>query len=551
MSLMHSPPPAESQSQIPGNTQRQPQGFENPRGSTAPSIPNDGLASGITNSPMSQRAQQVEQSCPLCSEVMNEKIDCLMISRCTHAFHRACIENVLLSTSECPVCHEACDLAELQKISFQKKIAKPKGKPRGAMSKQYHTRSFSRNLFQDPQAPLLDYSLPDAQGNPNSFNPNTPTIRSQEQASANIGIQPQIDYSLINKMIENNLHTILGNLNLATNISGGNISQDNIHPPLSRQNSNLPNNQSTRNFSHPTHFNSNQSSLSYNSVNYTSDKITSIIQNWGIKFDGSPNTIHVEEFLYRLRTLTQDNFNGDFSIICKNLHILLCGKAGAWLWRYRKQVDAIEWNGFCDAIRFQYKDYKSAFDIREEVRNRKQRPGESFDNFYEAVSSIIDRLPSPMSDTEIIEILTRNLRPEIRHELLYVPINSIPHLRKLVQMRESFLNDDFVKRNFTFRAMPSNLNRKQVAEVETSDNSLIGESSDCLQSSIDAIQRTENKMRFWNCDGVGHHWEDCLEDRCIFCYGCGEKNTYKPQCQKCQLRNSKNFKHPIPPKETI
>lgn len=121
------------------------------------------------------------------------------------------------------------------------------------------------------------------------------------------------------------------------------------------------------------------------------DKITSVIQNWNLKFDGSSTGLHVEEFLYRIRSLTKENFNGDFSLICKNLHILLIGKAREWYWRYHKQVHTIQWEEFCDAIRSQYKEYKSSFDIREEVRNRKQKAGENFDSFFESILSIMDR----------------------------------------------------------------------------------------------------------------------------------------------------------------
>lgn len=130
------------------------------------------------------------------------------------------------------------------------------------------------------------------------------------------------------------------------------------------------------------------------------------------------------------------NFNGDFSVVCKNMHILLTGKARDWFWRYHKQVESIVWTEFCEALRFQYRDFKSSFDIREEIRNRKQKPNETFDEFFDAITVVMDKLPHSMSEGEVIEILTRNLRPEIRQDLLYIPIHSLPYLRKLVQMRD-------------------------------------------------------------------------------------------------------------------
>lgn len=124
----------------------------------------------------------------------------------------------------------------------------------------------------------------------------------------------------------------------------------------------------------------------------SSEKETSIIQSWNLKFDGSPSGLNVDEFLYRIKSLTNDSFNGDFSIICRNLNTLLNGKAKEWYWRYLKQTPNLNWNDFCIAIRGQYKDFKTTYDIRVDIRNRKQKCNESFDMFFDAISSIMDRL---------------------------------------------------------------------------------------------------------------------------------------------------------------
>lgn len=153
----------------------------------------------------------------------------------------------------------------------------------------------------------------------------------------------------------------------------------------------------------------------------------------------------------------------------------------------------------------------------------------------------MDRLPTPLSEMELIEIITRNLRPEIRHELLYIPIHSIPHLRKLVQMRECLLNDEYVRRNLSTRLNNQFPPRRHIAEVDFGQEGqtpleIIDEAS------VDAVHR-EEITRCWNCDQRGYYYQDCLEERTVFCYGCGAKNTYRPQCHKCTAKNaSKNFK---------
>lgn len=112
------------------------------------------------------------------------------------------------------------------------------------------------------------------------------------------------------------------------------------------------------------------------------EKVTSIIQSWNVRFDGTSQGLRCDEFIYRIRSLTQENFNGDFEVVYKNLPILLTNKA---------------------TLRYQYKDYTSNFDIQEELRNRKQKPSESFETFYDSVSEIIDRLPTQIDESELVE----------------------------------------------------------------------------------------------------------------------------------------------------
>lgn len=154
----------------------------------------------------------------------------------------------------------------------------------------------------------------------------------------------------------------------------------------------------------------------------------------------------------------------------------------------------------------------------------------------------MDRLPTPMTDEELIEILPRNLRPEIRQELLYVKIHSISHLRQLVQTRENFLSDEYVRRNLSSRAPGINsAPRKYVADIEIQKNT---DSNFDSEPNVDALDKVGSHSKCWNCDEIGHHWHDCLRDRTIFCYGCGAKNVYKPNCVDCKDRKLSHSKNP-------
>lgn len=66
--------------------------------------------------------------------------------------------------------------------------------------------------------------------------------------------------------------------------------------------------------------------------------------------------------------------------------------------------------------------------------------------------------------------------------------------------------------------------RKQVSEVDV-------EVQHEPEEDLEVLKATE--MRCWNCETVGHRYQDCLAPRRIFCYGCGKVDTYKPHCVNC------------------
>lgn len=524
--------------------------------------------------------------CSICSEVLIEDQSCMIIQGCSHVFHRICIETSLASSAECPVCKRSCQMSELRvfplvsaniqstdspnvlsasKTNSNAQMYKPQYKGRGRGGKVYNTRSNTRNLFSESHNSLnttQEFRNPD-QNNRDQTNNERSGFRNDVPPTPNI---PSVDYDYINRMIEQSMSRLLASLTVVPTGAQNVISQTGqnviltsgpgttapqaVAPPSHQpnfDNTNFPNAYSPIQSQGSQNINSNLDVSTTSRINFTIDKISSIIQGWNLKFDGTASGLSVDEFLYRVKSLTVDNLNGDFNLICKNLQILLSGRAREWLWRYRKQVTCVKWEDFCQGIRSQYGDFKTSSDLREEIRNRKQKPGESFDIFFDSISAIIDRLDTPMSETETVETLTRNLRPEIRQDLLYIPIRSVSHLRQLVHKRENFLNDEYVRRTIGSRNnFPV---RRQIAEVGCDE---ISEDFTKDLNAVDALQANSHNSSCWNCDERGHHWQDCVQDRHVFCYGCGAKKIYKPNCPKCQAKTSslpKNLKPLVPIKE--
>ncbi|KAL7725208.1 hypothetical protein ACLKA6_017526 [Drosophila palustris] len=232
--------------------------------------------------------------------------------------------------------------------------------------------------------------------------------------------------------------------------------------------------------------------------NLSPEKVTQMIQNWGVKFDGAPKGQTVQEFLYRVKSLTEDCLQGDFSIICKNLHVLLVGKARDWYWRFRKEHSEFGWSEFCEAIRSHYQDNKDDDLILEEIRSRKQRDGETFDSLYDDVITLVSRMAIPLDEYRLIQQLKRNLEPELRQALLYIQVHSVAHLRQLVQQRENLLGEDDFKRYLKGGNAPKPFFKRAVAAVDL--NSTEQPDEEAISDSVAAIQHSNRVITCWNCD---------------------------------------------------
>ncbi|XP_052857197.1 uncharacterized protein LOC128265316 [Drosophila gunungcola] len=266
-----------------------------------------------------------------------------------------------------------------------------------------------------------------------------------------------------------------------------------------------------------------------NELAHRPDKVCQIVNSWKLRFSGSKEGLSVDNFIYRVQALTEQTLDSNYEALCGNASILFEGKARDFYWRFHKSVRVVNWDGLCCALRKQFRDTRSDVDIREAIRDRKQKDKEDFDTFHDAVVQLMDNLEYPMPERDIVDTLSRNLRPEIRHELLNIRISSVDSLREICRRRERFLED--VKRNYSYqKTIPFRKNVAELVEEAQSDDAT--EFSDVeVDGEIGAMA-----LICWNCRQEGHRYHDCEGKRKIFCFGCGRPNTYKPSCVKCQKK---------------
>lgn len=90
-------------------------------------------------------------------------------------------------------------------------------------------------------------------------------------------------------------------------------------------------------------------------------------------FDGSIDSIAVEEIIYRVNALTVSTLGGNFNALCQSAHILFLGRAQSRFWRYHHSANALDWFDICNDLRRNFKVFKTDLDIKEPSRNRRQQ----------------------------------------------------------------------------------------------------------------------------------------------------------------------------------
>lgn len=315
----------------------------------------------------------------------------------------------------------------------------------------------------------------------------------------------------IQGFISNELSSMLRGMNVTSNINH-NSDFDNANGVFSG--TNIPagtGNGHNNNFSNT------------NNENLSTDKVLNIIRNWRIKFTGHDNQMPVSEFIYRVNVLTSKTLGGNFQLLSDHAHCLFENKALDWYWRYHHRNYDIDWNSLTRELRNEYREDYSDFDILDDIRRRKQRYNETFDEYLDTITAMTDKLKSRISDGDLCEILLRNLKGDIRHELLHMDITSVSHLRKEVRKHEKFMKD--------LQASESKRTTKaRIAEMTAPENDMGGTVSTNSEVEVCLVQ---HNIKCWNCGKIGHTYWDCMETRTVFCYGCGAKDIYRPTCTNC------------------
>lgn len=158
-------------------------------------------------------------------------------------------------------------------------------------------------------------------------------------------------------------------------------------------------------------------------------------KEWKVIFDGVGS---VSDFLFKIDTLCLRNKCSHQQLL-DNFHIFLSGRAETWYWFFIKQNPTASYPFLKFSITKEFGTLEKDHDVVIRMSLKKQGPRESYDDFHSAIVAMNSRLGNPMSDTQLIDILKKNLNPGLRYILFNSNHTNLEDFREAARKAEKLL----------------------------------------------------------------------------------------------------------------
>lgn len=266
------------------------------------------------------------------------------------------------------------------------------------------------------------------------------------------------------------------------------------------------------------------------------------VENWDIVFTGDTRSMQVEDFLNRAKKLAKHERVGKRELLDK-IHYKLKGEASDW-W-FTREDHCRTWETFENEIRFRFGNPNRDRGIRAQLRELRQKRGETFVAFVTEVEKLNQCLKHPHSSRTVFEIVWENMRPHYKSKLATTRVKNLEHLLDL-NHRIDATDPNLYRSGQTTRNEIQNIDAQGGSENEYSstDDYFINALQRKLKISNNvqkpnASSNTQNSqaidtftVKCWNCQKAGHHWRTCNEAKLIFCYACGNLGRTTKTCER-------------------
>lgn len=241
-----------------------------------------------------------------------------------------------------------------------------------------------------------------------------------------------------------------------------------------------------------------------------------------------------------------------------NIHHRLKGEAYDW-W-FTKEERFTSWRKFEAEIRFRYGNPNRDRGIRGQIRELKQRRGESFIAYVTEVEKLNQCLERPYSSRTLFELIWENMRPHYRSKLSVINIEDLDHLIEInhkIDANDQTLyrtgqgsrleihhlgaendSDDYSEEDdppictVQNRQQQPGRTPQQQAGNNLKQQRTLGNNPQQNSSNVRQQSRLQTpRYRCWNCLKDGHIWRDCREPKRVFCYACGNMGRTTRNCE--------------------
>lgn len=262
------------------------------------------------------------------------------------------------------------------------------------------------------------------------------------------------------------------------------------------------------------------------------------IYKWNISFSGTEGSLDAIAFLERVhelriaRGVNHDQlFNGAVDLF----------KEPALSWYRSIRHDVFSWFDLESRIKETFISPNHDEDVIDQIKSRKQGETETLTAFISVLRMKFSRLLKPWSVEDQINLVRRNLKPDISQQLALMSIKSYEELEsycRLLAKNSPRLSVTKVERP---RRILREVNPVQSSPVSQAlPRASINNDSDLPATPIrTAVDRdSPNSIKCWNCSGSGHLAISCPKPRHLFCYGCGASGKTRYTCGDCNTARS-------------
>lgn len=252
------------------------------------------------------------------------------------------------------------------------------------------------------------------------------------------------------------------------------------------------------------------------------------VYKWGLKFDNQAKQT-VGAFLERVEELSRAR-GVTHKDLFESAVDLFSGQALIWYRSVQSRVNSWEELKREMKIVFQAPDYN--FRLMQEIFSRTQGENESIDLYIAAMEGLYSRLSEKVPEATRLAQIYHNLHPQLHDRLALCDIQTLEDLRCMGRKVEASRLRASVPRQHPRSAVTLEPDLAYEEGTHRRGPCSSGKVFSLNQQSLQRTGRPQDRP-CWNCGESGHMFRFCKGPMKRFCYGCGNPDKTKRDCNKC------------------